>query len=243
MRRGAREEENDCGGSRGPVARSSPSSAALEERGDCRLFSSSDHSTMEPSRVQLFYRFGVALVLGLFMGLQREYAYRKRVEEGELMAGARTFPIIALLGAASALGGTRAGERVVVFYYRYCSRASANRWALLAGAGDGAHGHFRRIGVEHCRHVERSRAQSRHRRVGSAVCPGRVAGLSHHVRPGHRGVGGGASAASRRRMSAGGGRVHCQPGLLRVPLRRPAVGGAGGAPNRPQSVPPGTRPY
>ncbi len=62
---------------------------------------------MEPDQLQLFYRFGVAVVLGFFMGLQREYAYRKQVEEGELIAGARTFPIIALLGAASALG---AGE-------------------------------------------------------------------------------------------------------------------------------------
>ncbi len=63
---------------------------------------------MDPSQYQLFYRFGIALVLGLFIGLQREYAYRKkRREEGELMAGARTFPIIALLGAVSALG---AGE-------------------------------------------------------------------------------------------------------------------------------------
>ena len=59
----------------------------------------------------LFYRFGVALVLGLFMGLQREYAYRDRVdEEGELLAGARTFPIIALLGAASALAATELGD-------------------------------------------------------------------------------------------------------------------------------------
>ncbi|MFB6279431.1 MAG: MgtC/SapB family protein [Salinibacter sp.] len=59
---------------------------------------------MEPGRLQLFYRFGVALVLGLFVGLQREYAYRGRVDEdGELLAGARTFPLIALLGAASAL--------------------------------------------------------------------------------------------------------------------------------------------
>jgi len=59
----------------------------------------------------LFYRFGVALVLGLFMGLQREYAYRDRVdEEGELLAGARTFPIIALLGAASALAATEVGD-------------------------------------------------------------------------------------------------------------------------------------
>ena len=59
---------------------------------------------MSPDLTTLFYRFGVALVLGLFMGLQREYAYRDRVDShGELIAGARTFPIIALLGAASAL--------------------------------------------------------------------------------------------------------------------------------------------
>ena len=62
---------------------------------------------MEPTRLQLFYRFGVALVLGLFIGLQREYAYRGQVDgDGELLAGARTFPIISLLGAASALGAT-----------------------------------------------------------------------------------------------------------------------------------------
>lgn len=66
---------------------------------------------MDPSHTELFYRFGVALILGFFMGLQREYAYRQRVdEEGELMAGARTFPIIALLGAASALATTEAGD-------------------------------------------------------------------------------------------------------------------------------------
>lgn len=55
--------------------------------------------------IDLLYRFGVALVLGLFMGLQREYAYRRRVgeDERELLAGARTFSIIALLGAAAAM--------------------------------------------------------------------------------------------------------------------------------------------
>lgn len=62
---------------------------------------------MELDFLTLSYRFGVALVLGLFMGLQREYAYRQQIdEEGELLAGARTFPIIALLGAASALGAS-----------------------------------------------------------------------------------------------------------------------------------------
>lgn len=58
--------------------------------------------------IALFYRFGAALVLGFFVGLQREYAYRqRRDEDGELMAGARTFPIIALLGAAAAMGGAQ----------------------------------------------------------------------------------------------------------------------------------------
>lgn len=66
---------------------------------------------MELDQITLFYRFGVALVLGLFMGLQREHAYRDRVGgEGELIAGARTFPIIALLGAVSALAAQELGE-------------------------------------------------------------------------------------------------------------------------------------
>jgi len=59
---------------------------------------------MELDGTQLLYRFGVSLVLGLLIGLQREYAYRRREEDGELLAGARTFSIIALLGAAAALG-------------------------------------------------------------------------------------------------------------------------------------------
>lgn len=60
---------------------------------------------MEPDRIELLYRFGVALVLGLFIGLQREYAFRSRVKEDdlELLAGARTFSIIALLGCAAAM--------------------------------------------------------------------------------------------------------------------------------------------
>lgn len=66
---------------------------------------------MELSISQLLYRFGVALVLGLFMGLQREYAYRQRADrEGELLAGARTFPIISLLGAAAAMGAAKLGD-------------------------------------------------------------------------------------------------------------------------------------
>jgi uncharacterized membrane protein (DUF4010 family) len=66
---------------------------------------------MDLSPLQLFYRFGVALVIGVFIGLQREYAYRKQLgEEGELLAGARTFPVIALLGAVSGLAAAELGS-------------------------------------------------------------------------------------------------------------------------------------
>jgi uncharacterized membrane protein (DUF4010 family) len=59
---------------------------------------------MTPEDLHLFSRFGIAIVLGLFVGLQREYAYRRAEDDGELLAGARTYPMIALLGALSALG-------------------------------------------------------------------------------------------------------------------------------------------
>lgn len=62
---------------------------------------------MDASTSTLLYRFGVALVIGLLIGLQREYAFRRHNEpdgEDELLAGARTFPLIALLGSATALG-------------------------------------------------------------------------------------------------------------------------------------------
>ena len=59
---------------------------------------------MTPEDLNLFSRFGIAIVLGLFVGLQREYAYRRTEDDGELLAGARTYPMIALLGALSALG-------------------------------------------------------------------------------------------------------------------------------------------
>jgi len=60
----------------------------------------------------LFSRFGLALAIGLLVGLQREYAQR----EGEPFAGARTFALIALLGAGAAL----------------LSRALSSPWPLVA---------------------------------------------------------------------------------------------------------------
>lgn len=62
---------------------------------------------MEVSSTDLLYRFGVALVIGLLIGLQREYAFYRRDDrtDQELFAGARTFPLIALLGSCGAFAG------------------------------------------------------------------------------------------------------------------------------------------
>lgn len=51
----------------------------------------------------LFFRFGVALVIGILVGLQREYAFDTR--EQELFAGTRTFALMALSGCAAAMIG------------------------------------------------------------------------------------------------------------------------------------------
>jgi uncharacterized membrane protein (DUF4010 family) len=61
-----------------------------------------------------FYKFGVALVIGLLIGLQREYAYEKEdnrqdVEES-LFAGARTFALMALFGCTAAFIGEISGS-------------------------------------------------------------------------------------------------------------------------------------
>lgn len=58
-----------------------------------------------PTTYEVFYRFGVALAIGLLIGLQREFAHREIVatgEDGPIFAGARTFPLMAVLGCAAA---------------------------------------------------------------------------------------------------------------------------------------------
>ncbi|MBN1876686.1 MAG: MgtC/SapB family protein [Anaerolineae bacterium] len=49
----------------------------------------------------LFYRFGIALFIGILVGLQREYAYMK--PSRELFAGVRTFSLFALVGCTAAM--------------------------------------------------------------------------------------------------------------------------------------------
>ena len=50
---------------------------------------------------ELVARFGIALFIGVLIGLEREFAHLK--EEGKAFAGIRTFPLIALLGCSAAL--------------------------------------------------------------------------------------------------------------------------------------------
>ncbi len=53
------------------------------------------------TQVSLFYRFGVALVIGVLVGLQREYAYGG--PDREIFAGARTFALMGLIGCTAAM--------------------------------------------------------------------------------------------------------------------------------------------
>jgi len=50
----------------------------------------------------LFFRFGAALLIGILIGMQREYAHSAS-KGGGLFAGARTFALMALFGSSAAL--------------------------------------------------------------------------------------------------------------------------------------------
>lgn len=52
-------------------------------------------------QIDLFLRFGVALAIGFMIGLQREYAFREKQQE--LLAGERTFALMALVGSLAAM--------------------------------------------------------------------------------------------------------------------------------------------
>lgn len=54
------------------------------------------------SQLEIFYRFGVALVIGFLVGLQREYSHGG--QDREIFAGVRTFALAGLLGGVAALG-------------------------------------------------------------------------------------------------------------------------------------------
>lgn len=54
---------------------------------------------------QLYYRFGVALVIGILVGLQREHAYE--TPDREMFAGVRTFALMSLAGTTAAMVADR----------------------------------------------------------------------------------------------------------------------------------------
>ena len=71
---------------------------------------------MEVAQVEVasaFARLGVALALGLLIGLQREYS-KVEGENEDLFAGARTFALIALAGALAALADQAVGGQFLV---------------------------------------------------------------------------------------------------------------------------------
>ena len=59
---------------------------------------------IEQTKLEVLLRFGVALALGLLMGLERGWERRER-PEGSRVAGFRTFGLISLLGGVTAYLG------------------------------------------------------------------------------------------------------------------------------------------
>lgn len=64
---------------------------------------------------ELFYRFGVALVLGALPGLEREYSIEGKASppSEDRPAGARTFALMSLVGCAAAFAGDETNSAVV----------------------------------------------------------------------------------------------------------------------------------
>ncbi|MBI2666379.1 MgtC/SapB family protein [Candidatus Woesearchaeota archaeon] len=95
----------------------------------------------------LIQRFLLALALGAFMGLEREYARYNRRGEVHAYAGIRTFPLISLFGALAAYLGDiislwillislfLLGILVVVAYYTISRKSNADAGATSEIAG------------------------------------------------------------------------------------------------------------
>jgi uncharacterized membrane protein (DUF4010 family) len=65
--------------------------------------------------VDIFYRFGAALLIGLLVGLQREYAHlqESQLNEEASFGGTRTFALLGLLGCMAAFLADMAGSMLV----------------------------------------------------------------------------------------------------------------------------------
>lgn len=58
--------------------------------------------TADAEQIDLFYRFGAALLIGLLVGLQREYAHLQEKQAEKSFGGTRTFALLSLLGCTAA---------------------------------------------------------------------------------------------------------------------------------------------
>jgi uncharacterized membrane protein (DUF4010 family) len=63
--------------------------------------------------VDLLYRFGAALLIGLLVGLQREYAHLQETQDEKTFGGARTFALFGLLGCTAAFLADRMDSAMV----------------------------------------------------------------------------------------------------------------------------------
>ena len=81
---------------------------------------------------------GVALAVGLLLGLQRERHFARAKVEG--MAGARTFPIVALLGAVAGLGASPPADMPWVAAAGFLALGSLVTAAHLRSSASGAVG-------------------------------------------------------------------------------------------------------
>jgi len=61
-----------------------------------------------PAGMDLFFRFGVSLVIGILIGLQREFASER--DDEKIFAGVRTFALIGLVGCAAAFSADILGS-------------------------------------------------------------------------------------------------------------------------------------
>ena len=64
----------------------------------------------EINHVDIFYRFGVALLIGLLIGLQREYAHLRTKPDEKTFGGTRTFALLGLLGCGAAYLAEQTGS-------------------------------------------------------------------------------------------------------------------------------------
>lgn len=91
---------------------------------------------MPTDQYALFARFGISLLLGLLVGLEREWA---KGANRTLFAGIRSFPLIALMGALATLVGSEegAGWFLPAAFFGFALLVAASHFVLGATPGHG----------------------------------------------------------------------------------------------------------